>query len=180
MDEAAAPKALYHPENVALAQTAAERSLVLLKNASGRDGKPLLPFSKGTQNFALIGPVGEDSSYPNGAPAGSGPRTGLLAALVQRVGKEHVAHYKGSGILDGTDQDIADAVAGAGKADISILALGESPDMSAEAASRAHLGLPGRQEELLEAVVNTGKPVILILFSGRPLTLPWAFQHVPL
>ena len=51
--------------------------------------------------------------------------------------------------------------------------------MSTEAASRAHLGLPGRQEELLEAVVNTGKPVILILFSGRPLTLPWAFQHVP-
>jgi beta-glucosidase len=179
VDEAAAPKALYQPENVALAQTAAERSFVLLTNASGPHGKPLLPLSKGTQNFALIGPIGEDSSYPNGTPPGSGPRTGLLAALVQRVGKEHVARYKGSGILDGTDQDIADAVAGARKADTCILALGESPDMSAEAASRAHLGLPGRQEELLEAVVNTGKPVILILFSGRPLTLPWTFQHVP-
>jgi beta-glucosidase len=179
VDEAAAPKALYHPDSVALAQTAAERSFVLLKNASGPQGKPLLPLSKGTQNFALIGPAGEDSSYPNGTPPGSGPRTGLLAALVQRVGKEHAARYKGSGILDATDQDIADAVAGARKADISILALGESPDMSAEAASRAHLGLPGRQEELLEAVVNTGKPVILILFSGRPLTLSWAFQHVP-
>ena len=179
VDEAAAPKALYHPESVALAQTAAERSFVLLKNASGPRGKPLLPLSKGTQNFALIGPVGEDSSYPNGTPPGSGPRTSFLAALVQRVGKEHVARYKGSGILDGTDQDIAEAVAGARKADISILALGESPDMSGEAASRAHLGLPGRQEELLEAVVNTGKPVVLILFSGRPLTLPWAFQHVP-
>lgn len=178
VNEAAAPKALYHPENVGLAQTAAERSFVLLKNASGPDGKPLLPLSKDTQNFALIGPVGEDSSYPNGTPPGAGPRVGFLAALVQRVGKEHVARYKGTGILDGTDQDIADAVAGARKADISILALGESPDMSAEAASRAHLGLPGRQEELLEAVVNTGKPVIVILFSGRPLTLPWAFQHV--
>jgi beta-glucosidase len=179
VDEAAAPKALYHPESVALAQTAAERSFVLLRNASGPQGKSLLPLSKGTQNFALIGPVGEDSSYPDGTPAGSGPRTSFLAALVQRVGKEHVARYKGTGILDGTDQDIAEAIAGARKADISILALGESPDMSAEAASRAHLGLPGRQEELLEAVVNTGKPVILILFSGRPLTLPWAFQHVP-
>jgi beta-glucosidase len=51
--------------------------------------------------------------------------------------------------------------------------------MSGEAASRAHLGLPGRQQELLEAVVRTGKPVVLILFSGRPLTLPWAFEHVP-
>ena len=179
VDEAAAPKALYHPENVALAQTAAERSFVLLKNASRPQGKSLLPLSEGTQNFALIGPVGEDSSYPNGPPPGSGPRTGLLAALVARLGNEHVARYKGSGILDGTDQDIAEAVAGSRKADVSILALGESPDMSAEAASRAHLGLPGRQEELLEAIVNTGKPVILILFSGRPLTLPWAFQHVP-
>jgi beta-glucosidase len=179
VDEAAAPKALYHPESVALAQTAAERSFVLLKNASGLQGKSLLPLSKGTHNFALIGPVGEDSSYPNGTPPGSGPRTSFWAALVQRVGEEHVARYKGSGILDGSDQDIAQAVAGARKADVSILALGESPDMSSEAASRAHLGLPGRQEELLEAVVNTGKPVILILFSGRPLTLPWAFQHVP-
>lgn len=51
--------------------------------------------------------------------------------------------------------------------------------MSGEAASRAHLGLPGRQQELLEAVMRTGKPVVLVLFSGRPLTLPWAFDHVP-
>jgi beta-glucosidase len=90
-----------------------------------------------------------------------------------------VFRFKGSGILDGTDGDIAAAVAGAQKADIAVLALGESPEMSGEAASRAHLGLPGRQEELLEAIVKTGKPVILILFSGRPLTVPWAFEHVP-
>ncbi|MBI3405684.1 MAG: glycoside hydrolase family 3 C-terminal domain-containing protein, partial [Acidobacteria bacterium] len=48
-----------------------------------------------------------------------------------------------------------------------------------EAASRAHLGLPGRQQQLLEKIVTTGKPVVLLLFSGRPLTLPWAFEHVP-
>lgn len=179
VDEAAAPKALYHPESIALAQTAAERSFVLLKNANAEGGKPLLPLSKGTQNFALIGPLGEDSSYPNGAPPGLGPRTTLMAALVQRVGKEHVSRYQGTGILNGTDQDIAAAAAGARKADVAILALGESPDMSGEAASRAYLGLPGRQQELLEAVVRTGKPVILILFCGRPLTLPWAFEHVP-
>ena len=51
--------------------------------------------------------------------------------------------------------------------------------MTGEAASRAHLGLPGRQQELLEKIVATGKPVVLVLFSGRPLTLPWAFEHVP-
>jgi beta-glucosidase len=71
-------------------------------------------------------------------------------------------------------------VTAAGNADIVILALGEaSQTMTGEAASRTHLGLPGRQQELLEKVVATGKPVVLVLFSGRPLTLPWAFEHVP-
>jgi beta-glucosidase len=127
----------------------------------------------------VIGPLGDDSSYPEGAPPWAGPRTSLPAALAQRVGESHVVRIKGAGILDGTDADIAAAVAGAEKADLVILTLGEGPDMSGEAASRAHLGLPGRQEELLEAIVRTGKPVVLILFSGRPLTLPWAFERVP-
>jgi beta-glucosidase len=179
VDEAAAAKALYHPESIALAQTAAERSFVLLKNANGPGGKPLLPLAAGSQNIAVIGPLGDDSSYPAGAPPGSGPRVSLVAALAQRVGESHVSRFKGVGILDGTDQEIADAVAGAQKADVVILTLGEAPEMSGEAASRAHLGLPGRQKELLEAVVRTGKPVVLILFSGRPLTVPWAFEHVP-
>ncbi len=179
VDEGAAAKALYHPESIALAQTAAERSFVLLKNGSGPGGKALLPLEKGAQRIAVIGPLGDDSTYPAGAPQGSGPRVSLTAALAQRVGEDHVSRFKGSGILDGTDADIAAAVSGAQKADVVVLALGESPEMSGEAASRAHLGLPGRQQELLEAVVGTGKPVILILFSGRPLTVPWAFEHVP-
>jgi len=178
-DEAAAPKALYHPESLDASQMAAERSFVLLKNTNGEDGKPLLPLASGARNVAVIGPLGEDSTYPNGAPAGSGPRVGLATALAQRIGQDHVSRFKGSGILDGTNDDIAAAVAGAQKADVVIMALGETQDMSGEAASRAHLGLPGRQQELLEAVAGTGKPVVLILFSGRPLTLPWAFAHVP-
>src|SRR6202140_1350420 len=179
VDEGAAAKALYHPESIALAQPAAERSFVLLKNTNGTGGKPLLPLAGGSQNIVVIGPLGDDSSYPGGAPPGSGPRVSLVAALAQRVGESHVSRFKGVGILDGTDQEIADAVAGAQKADVVILTLGEAPEMSGEAASRAHLGLPGRQKELLEAVVRTGKPVVLILFSGRPLTVPWAFEHVP-
>ena len=179
VDEDAAPKALYHPDSIALAQTAAERSFVLLKNANGPDGAPLLPLATGPLNLAVIGPLGDDSSYPAGAPQGAGPRVSLPAALAQRVGEGHVFRFKGVGILDGSDEGIASAVAGAQKADIVVLTLGESPDMSGEAASRAHLGLPGRQQELLEAIVHTGKPVVLILFSGRPLTVPWAFEHVP-
>lgn len=179
VDEAAAAKAIFRPESITLAQTAAERSLVLLKNAAGPAGKPLLPLSPGTQKIAVIGPLGDDSSYPNGVPPGSGPRIPLAAAIAQRTGEGQVSRFKGAGILDGTDEEIAAAVAGAQKADVVILALGESPDMSGEAASRAHLGLPGRQQQLLEAIVQTGKPVVLILFSGRPLTVPWAFEHVP-
>jgi beta-glucosidase len=179
VNESAAAKALYHPESIALAQTAAEHSFVLLKNASGPGGKALLPIANGIQKIAVIGPLGDDSSYPDGAPQGSGPRVSLTAALTQRAGEGHVFRFQGSGILGGSDQEIAAAVAGAQKADLVILALGESPAMSGEASSRANLGLPGRQQELLEAVVHTGKPAVLILFSGRPLTVPWAFEHVP-
>jgi beta-glucosidase len=179
VDEAAAAKALYLPDSITLAQTAAERSLVLLKNSNERGGVPLLPLDRASQNIAVIGPLGDDSSYPAGAPPGTGPRISLPAALAQRIGNDHISRFKGTGILDGTDEDLASAVAGAQRADVVVLTLGESPDMSGEAASRAHLGLPGRQEELLEAISRTGKPVVLILFSGRPLTVPWAFEHVP-
>ena len=179
VDEAAARKALYHPENIAFAQTAAEHSFVLLKNANGPDGQPLLPLASAVHNVAVIGPLGDDSSYPAGAPPGAGPRVSLPAALAQRLGEGRVSRLKGTGILSGSDDEIKAAVAGAQASDLVILALGESPDMSGEAASRAYLGLPGRQQELLEAIVHTGKPVVLLIFSGRPLTIPWAFEHVP-
>jgi beta-glucosidase len=178
VDEGAAAAALYHPASIELAQTAAERSFVLLKNDNGASGMPLLPLTAGNQNIAVIGPLGDDSSFPGGLPPGEKPRVTLAAALEQRVGRGHVTRLKGSGILDGTESDISAAVAGAEKTDLVVLALGEGPEMSGEAASRAYLELPGKQQELLEAVVRTGKPVVLILFSGRPLTVPWAFEHV--
>jgi len=178
VDEAAAPKALFHPESLAVAQAAAERSFVLLKNDASPAGKPLLPFDGTLHKVAAVGPLGDDPSYPNGAPPAAGPRPALPAVLAQRLGEGNVSRFKGTGILDGTDADIAAAVQGAQKADLVILTLGEDPGMSGEAASRANLGLPGRQQELLEAIVHTGKPVVLVLFSGRPLTVPWAFEHV--
>src|SRR6266576_1950316 len=77
-------------------------------------------------------------------------------------------------------ESLALARTAAEQSDVVILALGESaPEMTGEAASRAHLGLPGRQEQLLEQIVATAKPVVLVVFSGRPLTLPWAFERVP-
>jgi beta-glucosidase len=104
----------------------------------------------------------------------------LRDALAERVGEQNLVYRKGVGMTDGSDAELAAAVAAAGQADIVILALGENgPAMTGEATSRAHLGLPGRQQELLERIVATGKPVVLVLFSGRPLTIPWAFEHVP-
>ena len=74
--------------------------------------------------------------------------------------------------------EIEDAVAAAEEADVAVVVLGESEDMSGEAHSRAFLDLPGRQQELLERVVATGTPVVLVLLTGRPLVIPWAAEHV--
>jgi len=154
---------------------------VLLKNVPVAGGKPLLPISKDVRTVAVIGPLADNPSDPEGtssAPKGGGALS-FPAELGRRLGGASVLRAQGSGILKGTDEEIVAAVATAKHADLVILTLGESIDMSGEAASRAHLGLPGRQQELLEAIVGTGKPVVLILFSGRPLTVPWAFEHVP-
>jgi len=182
VDESKESQAMLQPESIALARTAAERSFVLLKNATV-GGSPVLPLSDKTRNIALIGPLADDSPNMLGSWAGLGRGEDVIsfhAALAKHVGEDHLFHVKGSGITDGTDADIAAAVAAAGKADLVVLALGENAgEMTGEAASRSHLKLPGRQQELLEKVVAAGKPVVLIIFSGRPLTIPWAFEHVP-
>jgi beta-glucosidase len=170
------------PEALALARTAAEQSFVLLKNSPVANSTPLLPLSSSAREIALIGPLAEDSDDMLGTWAGVGRKEDLLtfhAALAKRIGEQHLHRAKGTDIKTATDQGIAEAVNTAQKADVVILALGEDPDMTGEAASRAYLGLPGRQQELLEKIVAAGKPVVLLLFSGRPLTVPWAFEHVP-
>jgi len=182
-DEAREAEAMLRPEGIALARRAAERSFVLLKNSPGPDNAQLLPLSDRVQRIALIGPLADDLPSALGSWAGLGRGEDVIsfqAALAKRVGEQNLIHLKGVGITDGTDEGLAAAVAASAKADLVILTLGESGGaMTGEATSRAFLGLPGRQQELLEKIVATGKPVVLILFSGRPLTLPWAFEHVP-
>jgi beta-glucosidase len=182
-DETKESQAAMKPESVTLARDAAEQSLVLLKNEPV-SGAPLLPLSGTSKTIALIGPLADDA--PDMLGSWSGPQSRpedvvtLRAALAAKVGSDHVRYASGGSITKSSDEQLADAVKTAQASDLAILALGESgPEMTGEAASRAHLGLPGRQEQLLEDVVATGKPVILILFSGRPLTLPWAFAHIP-
>jgi len=182
-DETREAEAMLRPESVTLAQRAAERSFVLLKNSPGPDNALILPLSNRVQRIALIGPLADDLPSALGSWAGLGRGEDVIsfhAALAKHVGEQNLIHVKGVGIKGGSDEDLAAAVAASGKADVVILALGESGgEMTGEATSRAYLGLPGRQQELLEKIVATGKPVVLILFSGRPLTLPWAFEHVP-
>ncbi len=181
-DESKESSAMLRPESVAIAKIAAMHSLVLLRNEAV-SGSPILPLSAKISSLALIGPLGDDAGNMIGSWGALGRAADavtLRRALTEKLGDSNLHYSKGAGILDGTDSDIAAAVEAAQNSDVAILALGEdAPTMTGEAASRTRLGLPGRQEELLEKVVATGKPVVLILFSGRPLTLPWAFEHVP-
>ncbi len=182
VDEGRASHAFFLPESLDLARTTAERSFVLLKNTPVAGGNRLLPISKDIKTVAVIGPLADNPSDPEGKHPSPNSKSGvpsLPAELARRLGEKNALRFKGAGIISGSNEDLAAAVAGAKRADLVILTLGESPEMSGEAASRSNLGLPGRQQELLEGIVATGKPVVLILFSGRPLTLPWAFEQVP-
>jgi beta-glucosidase len=182
VDQARARQTAPREESLQLAQTIAERSFVLLKNAPAAGGKRILPISKDVKTIALIGPLSDNPVGPDSWSATEGPKTGIIsfpAELTRRLGDVNVIRAKGVDVREGGIDGIPSAVAAANRADLAILTLGESGDMSGEAASRTNLGLPGHQQELLEAIVNTGKPVVLVLFSGRPLTLPWAFEHVP-
>ena len=182
VDENKETGAMLRPESIAIAKTAATRSLVLLRNESA-SGSPVLPLSSKVSSIALIGPLADDAANMLGSWSALGraeDAVSLRRALTQKLGESHVHVAKGGNILDASDTDIASAVTASQTSEVVIVALGENaPTMTGEAASRSQLGLPGRQEELLEKVVATGKPVVLILFSGRPLTLPWAFEHVP-
>ena len=182
-DETKEAAAMLQPESILLARTAAERSFVLLKNADFSGGAPLLPLSKETKTIALIGPLADDRNSMLGSWAGLGQPEDVItlrAALTQKLGGERVHYAKGAEIIGGSDEQLAEAVKAAEQSDTVILALGENAaEMTGEAASRAHLGLPGHQEQLLEKIVATGRPVVLLVFSGRPLTLPWALENVP-
>src|SRR5213082_2594997 len=168
---------LLAPEHRQLARRVAEESIVLLRN----EGQ-VLPLAARVKTLALIGPLADDKASALGSWPGRGdPQDALtpLAGIKQRAGSVSVVYAKGCGITDTTTAGFADAVAAAKQADVAVLVLGEAGDMSGEAASRAELDLPGVQERLLEAVQATGTPVVLVVNSGRPLTIAWAAEHVP-
>ena len=172
------------PADVEFARTVAERSFVLLKNGES-GGKATLPLGSEVRTIALIGPLADSAADMLGPWRARGTAADVvtlrtaLTSRMQQAGRQ-VLYAKGTEIVSDGDSGFAEAVAAAKQADVVLMALGEDSFwMSAEAASRAHLGLPGNQQQLLEAVAATGKPVVLIVFSGRPLTVTWAASHVP-
>src|ERR1035441_2250282 len=192
------------PERRAAARKVAEETFVLLKNDPVEGVGKLLPLTAKARKVALIGPMADNEREMLGAWNVTGdPKhvVTLKTALAERLG-DRLLYAQGCGLLSGEDaialqhinghaadaplpvpdgaRTIAEAVETASKADVAILALGEPTGwMEGEAASRTTLGFTGAQEQLLEAVAATGKPVILVVLAGRPLELKWAAAHVP-
>ncbi len=200
VDEARAARVLAAPEHRVAARVAAERSAVLLRNEGSL--LPLRPTAH--TKLAVIGPLADAPYDQLGSWAflGDGAETvTVLAGIRAKLGAQGAVEFaQGVQIRRTTPsifdilkrykdpepwseaqaaEELAKAVAAARRADVAVLVLGELQYMSGEQASRSSLDLPGRQQELLEAVVATGTPVVLVLVNGRPLNIAWASRHVP-
>ena len=179
-DEDREAAAIYKTEHLEAARDMARKSIVLLKNERG-----LLPLGNGASSLAVIGPLADSEADMIGSWSAAGERKDrpvtLLEGLKARVGDTISVHYeKGASYRFGdTDRSgFEAALAAAGRADVIIAARGESSEMSGEAASRTSLELPGTQQELLEELRKLGKPIVLVLMNGRPLSVGWADENV--
>jgi beta-glucosidase len=191
-------------EDRAAARKVAAETFVLLKNDPVEGAGVLLPLTGKARKVALIGPMADNQAEMLGAWNVTGnPKDAvtLRTALAERLG-DKLLYAQGCDLLSGEEaimlehmdglpadahppvpddsKTIAEAVEAAKQADVAILALGEPTGwMEGEASSRATLGFTGAQQQLLEAVAATGKPVILVVLAGRPLELKWAAAHLP-
>jgi beta-glucosidase len=158
----------------AYAGLAATRGIVLLTN----DGT--LPLPAATGRIALLGPLADAPAEMLGPWVAAGradEAIGVLEGLRAALPDAAITHVQGVPIEAEAPDTIADAVAAARQADHVVLCVGEAAWMSGEAASRARIDLPGRQAELADAVLATGKPVVVLLFSGRPIAMPDVFAN---
>src|SRR5215218_3204209 len=178
VDPAKAEAAQLLPDAVAAARRAAGRSMVLLKNTDG-----LLPLDP-AKKTAVIGPLADSAHDMLGPWWGKGQDADAVSVLTGVTAQSPGATYaQGCKIENleppkntpatecGSDAGFAEAVQVASQADQVVLALGEVREMSGEAASRSEIDLPGVQEQLVKAIKATGKPFVVVLFNGRPLTI---------
>ncbi len=198
VDEALLEKVVALPEHRQAARLAAQRSMVLLRNEGG-----LLPLSKTAKAVAVIGPLADSMEAAEGSWMVFGHKPAavtVLQGIRAKLPGAKVAYAPGPEIRrdipsffddfnpeakkpiqtpEAAEAAFQIAVETARGADLVIMVLGENADMAGEFASRGSLDLPGRQEELLKAVSALGKPVVLVLLNGRPLSINWAAEHVP-
>ncbi|HAB52848.1 MAG TPA: beta-glucosidase BglX [Ignavibacteriales bacterium] len=150
----------------------AKRSMVLLKNE-----KNILPLKKTYKRIGVIGPLANSKTHPLGGWSAMGDSvdvTTVLEGLKNYVDKKiDIAYAEGCKIDDNSTAGFKNAVNIAKKSDVVVLCLGESRDMSGEACSRSSLDLPGVQEALAKELKKTGKPIVVVLMNGRPLSIPW-------
>lgn len=196
-NDARAKKEILTSANLQAAREVAGQSFVLLKNQNN-----LLPLKK-SGTIALVGPLANTRSNMPGTwsvNAELNNTPSLLEGLKTVVGNNvKILHSLGSNLLedpayqeratmfgreiprDNRSEEviIQEAVANAMKADVVVAALGESSEMSGESSSRTDLEIPDVQQRLLAALLKTGKPVVLVLFTGRPLALKWESENVP-
>ncbi len=191
-DLAGADREVEKEENEAIALQASHESVVLLKNAD-----ELLPLDiNSTKKIAVCGPNANEEGY---ALTHYGPLavevTTVLEGIQEKTkGKAEVLYTKGCDLVDAhwpeseiidyplTDDEQAEidkAVENARQADVAVVVLGGGQRTCGENKSRTSLDLPGRQLQLLQAIQATGKPVVLILINGRPLSINWADKFVP-
>ena len=158
----------------ALAAEAARRSITLLAN------RDILPLPANSRRIAVIGPLADAAAEMRGpwALAGSAEEcVTTLAGLRTALPRCEIVFAAGVDVDSDDGSRIAAACALCADADVIVLCLGERADMTGEAASRATPGLPGRQRELAESALATGVPVVVVLFSGRPLMITWLVER---
>ena len=166
-----APRVTVMEERRRFARDVAARSAVLLT-----DRNALVPITPGHQRIALIGQLADSPRDMAGCWAVTADRdkgVTVLAGLREAYPEATIDHVPGAAMTDDDGSGIAAAVAAAKRADLVVLCVGEAEWMSGEATSRTTLDLPGNQRALAEAVLDTGKPVVAIIFCGRPPIIPW-------
>lgn len=196
-DESRAKTEVFTDAHRKEARSIAAQSFVLLRNQGN-----ILPLKK-SGTIALIGPMADNKENMPGTwsvAANFSKATSVLAGLKEVVGdKVNILYAKGSNLdydpkfeeragMFGKDlrrddrpaeEIIKEALEVAAKSDVIVAALGESSEMSGESSSRSEIGIPEAQRQLLMALLKTGKPVVLVLFTGRPLTIKWESENVP-
>ena len=188
-DEAREKSVIFSDANRQVARDAARKSMVLLKN-----NNRTLPLSKSVKNIAVIGSLANSRQDMIGSWSGAGEgdkSVSLLEGLKNKIPSANIVYSEGyklentppkmerTDVKMGSASNFSEAIKAANFADVIVVAVGERGWMTGEASCRADITLPGAQEDLVRALIATGKPVVVVLMNGRPLAIPYLAENAP-